>query len=88
MWGLFYASAFMAALFLYLPGYLFLRALRIARLISVVCAPLVTISSYGGDEHRVCESGGILLVVYAFRSRVNSVRCVMRDRLHCGEEAG
>ncbi|RDB70478.1 DUF6541 family protein [Eggerthella sinensis] len=47
MWGLFYASAFMAALFLYLPGYLFLRALRIARLISVVCAPLVTISSYG-----------------------------------------
>lgn len=47
MWGLFFASALMAILFLYVPGYLFLRALRIVRLMSVVCAPLVTVSVYG-----------------------------------------
>lgn len=47
MWGLLYASAFVAALFLYVPGYLLLRALRVARLVSVICAPLVTISVYG-----------------------------------------
>lgn len=47
MWGLFFASVAVATLFLYAPGYLFLRALRIARLVSVVCAPLVTVSVYG-----------------------------------------
>lgn len=47
MWGLFFASVTAATLFLYVPGYLFLRALRVARLASVVCAPLVTVSVYG-----------------------------------------
>lgn len=47
MWGLFFASVAIATLFLLTPGYLFLRALRIARLTSIVCAPLVTVSVYG-----------------------------------------
>lgn len=57
MWGLFFASAFVAALFLYVPGYLFLRAWRIARLVSVICAPLVTICAYGVMSVAYAQAG-------------------------------
>lgn len=46
MWVMFISSVLLAALFLYLPGLLFLRAFRLPGLTSVVCAPLISIPAY------------------------------------------
>lgn len=54
MWGSFFASVGAALAFLYLPGYLLMRAVRAARIVSAACAPLVTIALYG-----------VLTIVYA-----------------------
>lgn len=47
MWGLFFAAVGAAVIFLYLPGFLLLRAARITSLVGVVCAPFVTLVMYG-----------------------------------------
>lgn len=47
MWGSFFASTVAALAFLYVPGYLLLRAVRATRIVSIVCAPLVSIALYG-----------------------------------------
>ncbi len=43
MWGSFFASVLTAALFLYMPGFLLLRALRVSRIVGIACAPLAAI---------------------------------------------
>ncbi|MEG0504950.1 MAG: DUF6541 family protein, partial [Raoultibacter sp.] len=46
MWGLFAGSVLLGALFLFVPGFLLLRAFRLPILTAVVCAPLVSIPAY------------------------------------------
>lgn len=46
MWGMFFFSIFVAVLFLYLPGYFFIRAFRITPIVGLVLAPVVTLVVY------------------------------------------
>lgn len=46
MWGLFFISVLVALLLLYVPGYFFMRALRIAPLMGLVFSPIVTLVVY------------------------------------------
>lgn len=46
MWGMLALSVVVGALFLYIPGALLLRAARISRIASIVCAPIVSIPFY------------------------------------------
>ena len=46
MWGLFSIAVLIGVGFLLLPGYLILRACRLSRLLSLACAPLVSIAGY------------------------------------------
>lgn len=46
MWAMFFAAAALAAAFLFVPGYVLLRAFRLVRPAAVACAPLVSIPAY------------------------------------------
>lgn len=46
MWGLFAIATIVGVVFLFLPGYLFLRAGRLSSWLSVGCAPLISIACY------------------------------------------
>lgn len=46
MWTLFFASALLACVFLYLPGYFILRSFSVRRLVSAISAPLVSIATF------------------------------------------
>ena len=46
MWGLFFISVLVALLLLYVPGYFFMRAFRIAPMAGLVLAPVVTLVVY------------------------------------------
>lgn len=46
MWDSFIVAVLAGALFVYVPGYIALRAFSVPRIVSAVCAPLVTILAY------------------------------------------
>ena len=46
MWGLFAIATIVGVAFLFLPGYLFLRAGRLSSWLSVGCAPLISVACY------------------------------------------
>lgn len=46
MWGMFIGSVLVGALFLYAPGFLMLRGIRLPGLTALACAPLVSIPAY------------------------------------------
>lgn len=46
MWVMFASAVFVGVLFLYLPGFLLIRAFRLPGLTALVCAPLVSIPAY------------------------------------------
>ena len=46
MWGMFVIAAVVGTVFLFVPGYLFLRAMRLPFWLSLACAPLVSIACY------------------------------------------
>ena len=47
MWDTFFLSALVGLAFLYVPGYVVLRAFLAKRIVAVACAPLVTVAAYG-----------------------------------------
>ncbi len=46
MWEVFFASAFLSCVFLYLPGYFVLRSFSLHRIVSAACAPLISIAAF------------------------------------------
>ena len=46
MWGLFAIATIVGVVFLFLPGYLFLRAGRLSSWLSLGCAPLISVACY------------------------------------------
>ena len=46
MWGLFAIATIVGVVFLFLPGYLFLRAGRLSSWLSIGCAPLISVACY------------------------------------------
>ncbi len=64
MWGLFAIATIVGVVFLFLPGYLFLRAGRLSSWLSVGCAPLISIACYSV----LCVVFGISGVFCSWRS--------------------
>lgn len=86
MWGSFFASVVVGALFLYVPGGLLIRAFGISRIVAFVCAPFASIVAYEAlsiiypQVGVLCSWGSLVGPVLTAGVAASLVSCIVQRR--------